>query len=55
MDMIDEFITSHESVVGMSILDDDRLLQHLVVCEVLEEELEVNMGYRGLEGEANNE
>eukprot|EP00579_Thalassiosira_antarctica_P003263 CAMPEP_0201903902 /NCGR_PEP_ID=MMETSP0902-20130614/55722_1 /ASSEMBLY_ACC=CAM_ASM_000551 /TAXON_ID=420261 /ORGANISM="Thalassiosira antarctica, Strain CCMP982" /LENGTH=379 /DNA_ID=CAMNT_0048437971 /DNA_START=461 /DNA_END=1597 /DNA_ORIENTATION=+ len=47
MDIIDESITSYESVVGMSILDEDGLLPHVVVCEVLEEELEVNMGYRG--------
>lgn len=50
MDMIDESLTSYESVVGMSILDEDGLLPHVVVCEVLEEELEVNMGYRGFGG-----
>lgn len=47
MDMIDESLTSYESVVGMSILDEDGLLPYVVVCEVLEEELEVNAGYRG--------
>jgi len=47
MDMIDESLTSYESVVGMSILDEDGLLPHVVLCEVLEDELEVNMGYRG--------
>jgi len=50
MDMIDESLTSYESVVGMSILDEDGLLAHVVVCEVLEEELEINMGYRGFGG-----
>ena len=47
MDMIDESITSYESVVGMSILDEDGLLPYVVLCEILEDELEVNMGYRG--------
>ncbi|KAL7527554.1 hypothetical protein ACHAXR_002009 [Thalassiosira sp. AJA248-18] len=47
MDIIDESLTSYESVVGMSILDEDGLLPHVVICEVLEEEMELNMGYRG--------
>jgi len=48
MDMIDESLTSYESVVGMSVLDDDGLLPVIVVCEVIEEELEVNSGFRGV-------
>ncbi len=35
MDMIDESITSYESVVGLSVLDEDGLLPVVVVCEVL--------------------
>ena len=48
MDMIDESLTSYESVVGMSVLDDDGLLPVIVVCEVIEEEVEVNSGFRGV-------
>ena len=47
IDMIDEAITSYECVLGMSILDQDGLLPHVVICEVIEEDMEVNMGYRG--------
>jgi len=47
MDLIDESITHYESVIGMSILSDDGLLPITVLCEVIEEELEINMGYRG--------
>ena len=47
MDIIDESLESYESVVGLSILDEDGLLPYVIVCEVLEETLEVNMGYRG--------
>lgn len=47
MDIIDECITSYEGVVGLSILSDDGLLPTAVVCEVIEDELDINMGYRG--------
>jgi hypothetical protein len=47
MDLIDESITHYESVIGMSILSDDGLLPITVLCEVIEEELEIHMGYRG--------
>ncbi len=47
MDMIDESLTSYESVLGMSILDEDGPLPYAVICEVLEDELVVNAGYRG--------
>jgi hypothetical protein len=47
MDLVDESITKYESVIGMSILSDDGLLPITVLCEVIEEELEINMGYRG--------
>ena len=47
MDLIDESITNYESVIGMSVLSDDGLLPITVLCEVIEEELEINMGYRG--------
>ncbi|KAL3790023.1 hypothetical protein HJC23_011379 [Cyclotella cryptica] len=48
MDMIDESLSSYESVVGMSILDDDGLLPVIVLCEVFEEEVEVKSGFRGV-------
>mmetsp|Transcript_21030 Transcript_21030/g.39894 ORF Transcript_21030/g.39894 Transcript_21030/m.39894 type:complete len:355 (+) Transcript_21030:251-1315(+) len=48
MDMIDDSITSYESVVGLSVLDEDGLLPVVVVCEVLEEELVINPGFRGV-------
>jgi len=47
MDLIDESITNYESVIGMSVLSDDGLLPITVLCEVMEEELEIHMGYRG--------
>ena len=47
MDLIDESMTSYESVLGMSMLGEDGPLPHAVVCEVLGDELEVNAGYRG--------
>jgi len=47
MDIIDESITHYESVIGMTILSDDGLLPITVLCEVIEEELEIHMGYRG--------
>mmetsp|Transcript_28036 Transcript_28036/g.59806 ORF Transcript_28036/g.59806 Transcript_28036/m.59806 type:complete len:390 (+) Transcript_28036:349-1518(+) len=47
IDMIDESLTSYESVVGMSILDEDGLLPYVVICEVLGDEMEMNMGSRG--------
>jgi hypothetical protein len=47
MDLIDESITSYESVIGMSILSDDGLLPITVLCEIIEEELDIHMGYRG--------
>lgn len=47
MDLIDESITHYESVIGMTILSDDGLLPITVLCEVIEKELEIHMGYRG--------
>jgi hypothetical protein len=47
MDLIDESMTSYESVLGMSVLGEDGPLPHAVVCEVLGDKLEVNAGYRG--------
>lgn len=47
MDLIDESMTHYESVIGMSVLSDDGLLPVTVLCEVIEEELEMQMGYRG--------
>lgn len=47
IDLIDDSITNYESVIGMSILSDDGLLPITVLCEVMEEELEIHMGYRG--------
>ena len=47
MDLIDESMTSYESVLGMSVLGEDGPLPHAVLCEVLGDELEVNAGYRG--------
>ena len=47
MDLIDESITRYESVIGMTILSDDGLLPITVLCEVIEEELDMHMGYRG--------
>lgn len=48
MDMIDDALTSYESVVGLSVLDEDGLLPVVVVCEVLEEELTLHSGFRGV-------
>ena len=47
MDMIDESMTSYESVVGMSVLDEDGLLPIVVLCEVIEDEIDIRSGYRG--------
>ena len=48
IDIIDEALTSYESVVGLSILDDDGLLPYVVVCEINEESFVMNsVGYRG--------
>lgn len=47
MDLIDESMTSYESVLGISVLGEDGPLPHAVLCEVLGDELEVNAGYRG--------
>ena len=47
MDLIDESMTSYESVLGMTVLGEDGPLPHAVLCEVLGDELEVNAGYRG--------
>ena len=47
IDIIDEAITSYESVVGLSILGDDGLLPYVVICELIEEEFVMKMGYRG--------
>ena len=48
MDMIDEALTSYESVLGLSLLDEDGLLPVVVICEVLEEEVLVKSGFRGV-------
>jgi len=48
IDIIDEALTSYESVVGLSILDDDGLLPYVVLCEINEESFVMNsVGYRG--------
>jgi len=49
IDIIDEALTSYESVVGLSILDDDGLLLPFVIlCEINEESFVMNsVGYRG--------
>ncbi|KAL3826831.1 hypothetical protein ACHAXA_005673 [Cyclostephanos tholiformis] len=47
MDLIDESLTSYESVLGMSVLGEDGPLPYAVLCEVLGDELVVNAGYRG--------
>jgi hypothetical protein len=47
MDMIDQSLTSYESVIGMSVLYQDALLPIAVVCEVIGEELDIKSGYRG--------
>jgi hypothetical protein len=47
MDMIDQSLTSYESVIGMSVLYQEALLPIAVVCEVIEEELDIKSGYRG--------
>ena len=47
IDIIDEALTSYESVVGLSILDDDGLL-YVILCEIDEESFVMNsVGYRG--------
>ena len=48
MDIIDDSISNYESVVGMSVLDEDGILPIVVVCEVIEEELELHPGFRGV-------
>ena len=47
MDIIDESMTSYHSVLGLSLVGDDGPLPYAVICEVLGDDLEVNMGYRG--------
>ena len=48
IDIIDEALTSYESVVGLSILDDDGLLPYVILCEINEESFVMNsVGYRG--------
>lgn len=47
IDIIDESLTSYESVIGLSILSDDGLLPYAVICEVIEDEFVMDMGYRG--------
>jgi len=48
IDIIDEALTSYESVVGLSILDDDGLLPFVILCEINEESFVMNsVGYRG--------
>jgi hypothetical protein len=48
IDIIDEALTSYESVVGLSILDDDGLLPYVILCEIYEESFVMNsVGYRG--------
>jgi hypothetical protein len=47
MDIIDESMTSYHSVLGLSLVGEDGPLPYAVICEVLGDELEVNMGYRG--------
>lgn len=40
--IIDEALTSYESVVGLSILDDDGLLPYIILCEINEESFIMN-------------
>ena len=47
MDLIDDALTNYYGVVGFSVLDDDGLLPIVVLCEIIEETLDVKMGYRG--------
>lgn len=47
MDIIDESMTSYHSVLGLSLVGEDGPLPYAIICEVLGELLEVNMGYRG--------
>ena len=47
MDIIDESMTSYHSVLGLSLVGEDGPLPFAVICEVLGDDLEVNMGYRG--------
>ena len=47
MDIIDDALTNYYGVIGCSILDEDGLLPIVVVCEIIEDSLEVKMGYRG--------
>lgn len=47
LDLIDECITTYGCAIGMSILSDDGLLPITVLCEVMEETLDIHMGYRG--------
>lgn len=47
MDIIDDSLTNYYGVIGCSILDEDGLLPIVVVCEIMEDSLEVKMGYRG--------
>lgn len=47
LDLIDECISTYGCTIGMSILSDDGLLPITVLCEVMEETLDIHMGYRG--------
>lgn len=47
MDLIDDSITNYYGTLGFSILGDDGLLSTVVLCEIIEDTLDVKMGYRG--------
>ena len=47
MDLIYDAIETRDSVIGLSILSDDGLLPVCVLAEVIEDELDMKMGYRG--------
>jgi len=47
MDLIDDAIENRDSVIGLTILSDDGLLSVCILAEVLEDELDMKMGYRG--------
>ncbi|KAL9186467.1 hypothetical protein ACHAXT_005705 [Thalassiosira profunda] len=47
MDLIDESLTEYDSVIGLSLMDEDGMQPYVVICEIIEEELDIQMGYRG--------
>lgn len=47
MDLIYDATENRDSVIGLTILSDDGLLPVCILAEVLEDELDMKMGYRG--------